>query len=75
MIQVRVLSDAPNKGYIMNAPYKFIRNDDGEEFTINANGTYSNQKMKDEFPNHRINEYSLETMRKYKSEFIEIMSS
>ena len=45
----------------MNKIIKFIRIDDGEEFTLNKDGmTYSLENMKKEFPNHLHMKYKEE---------------
>ena len=47
----------------MNKILKFIRVDDGEEFTLNKDGkTYSLEFMKREFPNSLTHKYKKEAL-------------
>jgi hypothetical protein len=43
-------------------PKQIIRIDDGEVFSLNENGTYSLEMIKQKFPNHLYNEYTYEVL-------------
>lgn len=43
-------------------PKQIIRIDDGEVFSLNENGTYSLEMMKQKFPNHLYSEYTYEVL-------------
>lgn len=46
----------------MNKIVAFKRIDDGEIFSVNENGTYSAQYMKDHFPDHAHQGYTTEQL-------------
>lgn len=43
-------------------PKQIIRIDDGEVFSLNENGTYQLEMMKQKFPNHLRLEYTYEVL-------------